>query len=528
VGPAAGADRPAGVTPLLLAFLAAAASDRGLVMVVPPQGPEADASVAWVGPTVACALPQALANLGVPVVQRAERLRAHEMLAIPAVALSRATSIRMAEALGVSRIVEGAFSIDDKGLVLSLRLLDVARGTLSAPLIASGPRGALPSLVRSLAWDVALAGPVPPRVTRDAFLAGDRRPLPPLEAQRSYGQALTARDPAARRRLLRDALRLAPDYDEARVALAGLQIESGESAAALEVLKRVGAASSVARLARFLTGRAELDLGRYHDAAKAYAALSNQAPTVGVLNNYALALLRRSGRGMERASDVLKKAVELDPAAPEPPFNLGWALLREGDAAGAAFWMRGVLRADPRDVHARLILVWSLRQSGSSPEADEEWGKLVAAAPSYEAFVAPDLDRRFERAMPSENPPVLDPDRWGDAQLAAAHLGRGRKLEEEGDHAAALAELTQAVYLDPYGAGVHRALALVYRAQGERDKALGELRMSLWCKDDSGARRELATLLRDMGRTAEARTEARRVLKTDPADAEARRIAEGH
>jgi tetratricopeptide (TPR) repeat protein len=514
---------------LLLAVLAATGPtpDRGLVMVLPPQSPEGTGGVAWVGPTVADALPQALARLGVPVVERGERLRAHEMLAIPAVALTRATSIRMAEALGVSRIVEGGFTVDGKDLALSLRLLDVTRGTLSAPLIATGPIQTLPALIRSLAWDVALAGPVPPRVTRDVFLAGDRRPPPSLEAQRSYGEALTSRDPAGRRRLLREALRFAPSYDEARVALAGLQIEARESAEALDTLKRVGPTSSAARAARFLTGRADLDLGRYNDAAKTYAALSNQSPSVGVLNNYGLALLRRSGRGAERASDVLKKAVEVDPASPEPPFNLGWALLREGDAGGAAFWMRGVLRADPRDVHARLILVWSLRQSGEAQQADEEWRKVLAAAPSYEAFGSPDLERRFERAMTSENPPVLDADRWGDEQLAAAHLGRGRKLEEEGDHAGALAELTQAVYLDPYGAEVHRALALVYRGQGDGEKAAGELRMSLWCKDDPGARLALAALLRDLGKTDEARAEARRVLKANPSDAEARRLAEG-
>jgi tetratricopeptide (TPR) repeat protein len=516
------------VTAALLALLAIAApaQDRGLVMVLPPQGPDA-AGMAWIGPSVADALPLALARLGVPVVERGERLRAHEMLAIPAVALTRATSIRMAEALGVSRIVEGDFAVDGTGLVLSLRLLDVTRGTLSAPLIAHGPIETLPVLVRSLAWDVALAGSVPPRVTRDAFLAGDRRPPAPLEAQRSYGQALTSGDPAAQRRLLREALRLAPGYGEARVALAGLQIEARESAAALDTLNAVGPGSPAARAARFLTGRADLDLGHYHDAAKVYAALSNQAPTVGVLNNYALALLRQGDRGVERASDVLKKAVELDPASPEPPFNLGWALLREGDGAGAAFWMRGVLRSDPRDVHARLILVWSLRQAGAAEEAEDEWRKLLAAAPSYEAFGSPDLDRRFERTMTSENPPVLDPDRWGDAQLAAAHLGRGRKLEEEGDHAGALAELTQAAYLDPYGAEAHRALALVYKEQGDGEKAVSELRMSLWCRDDPGVRLILATLLQSLGRTDEARGEARRVLKANPSDAEARRIAGG-
>lgn len=516
------------MTGLLLALLVGAAvtPDKGLVMVLPPVESSPEAGAGWVGESVGALLPQALSRLGIPVVGRDDRLRAHQLLAIPVVSVTRATSIRMGEALGVSRIVEGAYGVKGETLTLSLRILDLARGTLSAPLISSGPVGTLPALLRPLAWDVALAGPIPPRMTREAFLAADKRPAPPLAALKSYGEALTSRDPAESRRLLRAAFGIWPACDEARVALAQMQLEARESAQAIETLKPVTPGSPVARLARFLTGRADLDLGRYGDAARTYLALANESPSVGVLNNYALALLRRSGRG-ERASDVLRKAVELDAGPVEPSFNLGWALLREGEPEGAAFWMRGILREDPRDVHARLILVWSLRRAGHPREAEDEWQKLMAAAPSYEAFAAPDLERRFERVLTSENPPAFDQDRWGDAQVAAAHLGRGKKLEQEGDHDGALAELTQAAYLDPYGAEVHRTLARVYRAKGDSEKAIGEARMSLWCKDDPAVRVELAALLQAGGRKDEARAEARRVLKTNPSDPEARRISEG-
>ena len=74
---------------------------------------------------------------------------------------------------------------------------------------------------------------------------------------------------------------------------------------------------------------------------------------------------------------------------------------------------------------------------------------------------------------------------------------------------------------------MHRTLARAYRGRGDSENAVGELRMSLWCKDDPGARMELATLLRELGRKDEAAAEARRVLKANPSDPEARRIAEG-
>lgn len=514
------------MTPVLLLLLAG--PPTGAVMVLPPTPTGAEAEAAWAGEVVADFLPRDLARLGVASIDRGDRLRAHEALAIPPVSVTRATSIRMAEALGVTRLVVGSYETKGASLALSLRILDVGRGTLSAPLIADGPSESLPSLVRSLAWDIALSGPTPITTTREAFLGHPRPPSCPLAALRAYGQALAARDVPARRSLLKQALALAPSFDEARVALARIQVDSRESAGALDTLARVAPESGVSRVAQFLTGRAQLDLGRYRDAAGHFAALSAEAPTAGVLNNYALALLRGgAGPAGERASDVLRKAVEVGPGIAELPFNLGWALLSEGEGDAAAFWMHGVLQEDPRDAHARIVLVWSLRQAGRVEEAEAEWKPLVAAAPSYEPFTAADLGRRFERVMTSENPPVLDQDRWGDTQAAASHLGRAEKMAEAGDTEGALRELNQAAYLDPYGARVHLHLSRTHRARGDLDKALGELRMSLWCREDASVRVELAALFKEMGRSAEARAEAERVLKLDSRNADALRVLEG-
>jgi tetratricopeptide (TPR) repeat protein len=513
------------MTPVLLLLLAG--PPAGAVMVLPPTPAAAGPEAAWAGEVVADFLPRDLARLGVASIDRTDRLRAHEALAIPAVSVTRATSIRMAEALGVSRLVIGGYETKGASLSLSLRILDVGRGTLSAPLIAEGPPETLPGLVRSLAWDIALSGPTPITTTREAFLGHPRPPSVPLAALRAYGRALAARDVPARRLLLKQAL-AAASFDEARVALARIQVDSRDSTGALETLARVSPDSAVARVGRFLAGRAELDLGRYRDAAGHFAALSVDAPTAGVLNNYALALLRGgTGPAGERASDVLRKAVEVGPGIPEPPFNLGWALLSEGEGDAAAFWMRGVLREDARDAHARIVLVWSLRQAGHDEDADAEWAPLVAAAPSYEPFTTADLGRRFERVMTSESPPVLDQDRWGDPQAAASHLGRAEKLVDAGDSEGALRELNQAAYLDPYGARVHLHLARAHRARGDLEQALSELRMSLWCRDDPGVRAELAALLKQLGRGSEARTEAEKALKLDSRNADALRVLDG-
>ncbi len=507
----------------LLALVLAAGAAAAPTLVLPPTGPS-DAERAWVSDAVADGLPRALRELGVPAIEAADRLRAHETLEIPELQLTRATSIRIAEALGAGRIVIGSWEGAGGQVAVALRLLDVQRGTLSAPLRASGPLETLPQLLRTLAWDIALAGETPPAGTREEFLR--RTASPPFEAYRMLGRGLAASDAASRKRFYQQAIALDAGYDEARVALGRLQVVARESAAANETLGRVSAASAVSREARFLQGIALLDLGRYQESAALYGALARAGSSAAVLNNYALALLRLGGgpSGV-KASDVLKQAATGGPSFPEIPFNVGFALFVEGDAEAAVFWMRGVVRELPGDAHARVVLAWSLRRAGHEAEADAEWKPFVATAPAYEALTQPDINRRFERPLFWEEPLALDEEQWGDRQYAASHLGRAEKLTEAGDLDGAERELTQAAYLDPYGDRAHVLLARMHRRRGDKEKALSELRMALWVKDDAAVRVELASLLKESGRNAEAKAEAERALKADPGNAEARALA---
>jgi len=508
------------LSPLALLSLLAAASAPTLVL--PPTGPGGDD--AWVGEAVADALPRALNQLSVPVVERADRLRAHESLEIPPQNLTRATTVRIAEALGASRLILGSYELKEESLQLSLRILDVERGSLSAPLIATGPVDHLQAMLRGLAWDIAVAGSSPPQQPREEFVG--ETPAVPFEALRLHARGLSAPDSATRVRFLKQALGVSPTYDEARLTLGRIQVAARESAAAVDTLVRIPSDAPLSRSARFLQGVACLDLGRYRDAEALFAALVLPEPTAALLNNYGLALLR-AGPTPEgvKASDVLRKAMSLDPSLRETPLNLGWALFVEGDAEAAAFWLRGVVQADPADLHAQLALAWALRQAGRSAEADAEWKALVARSPTYAELQAPDPRRRFERAIPWERPLVFDEERWGDRQYAASHLGRAEKAQEAGDVEAARREATQAAYLDPYSERAHLLLARLETRAGAQERAVSELRMALWIRDDPGVRLELARLLSEMDRGAEARSEAQRVLAADPTNAEALALA---
>jgi tetratricopeptide (TPR) repeat protein len=491
------------------------------VLVLPPDA-HAGPPEPWVAELVADQLPRSLAFLGVPAIERADRLQAHAGLEIPLVPLTRATSIRMAEALGAARIVTGEYTVEAGQLGLSLRLLDVERGVLSAPLAARGAVETAADLVDQLAWDITLAVAPPPQRTRDELSA--LREEVSFEAVKLHAEGLAARGPAARIRTVRRALTVSPRFHAARLSLGRLLLEQREFSAAQEALSRIPASSPLSRNARFLQGVAMLEVGRYREAAALFDALATERESPAALNNRALALLRDGDRAT-RAAEVLRPALALNPDSQDLAFNLGWALLVEGDAAAAAFVFRDLVARAPLERQARLVLAWALGMAGRTDEAEEEWKAVAALAPGFEAQTRPDLGRRFERIFRSERPFEPEDDTRTPVELAAMLLGRAQRLVEAGDVEGALREATRSGYLDPHNRRTHLLIAQLHRRRGDHERALNEYRMALWAQDEAGVRVEVAQLLREMGREPEAVAEAKKALKLDPANAEALRIA---
>jgi tetratricopeptide (TPR) repeat protein len=505
---------------LALHLVLSGESADGAVLVMPFEGSDAKAEDRWLGEAVAEALPKALARLGTPSLDRWERLSIYETLEIPPAPLSLASSVRIAEAAGAARLVVGGFSARDAAVSLSLRLLDVKRATLSAPMTASGPRDQLLATIDELAWAMASVGGTAPALTREAFLA--QRPDVPFDVFESYVRGLSSADPAGCERNLAQALKRRPGYAEARFALGELQMGRGDYGQAAESLGRVSMESALGRRARFARGVALLKAGRYREAEALYGELEASDRSAAVLNNRALARLRLGDS--QEAARQLRQGLESGPSPPELGLNLAWTLFCGGDFEGAAFWARGIVQEKPADLHSRLILAWALERAGHSAEAEREWRAILSAAPSYAELRRPDPSRRLERILETERPMAVDPEARSEAELAAVHSGRAGKLRDAGDLDGALRELTRAAYLNPYDSGVHLELGRAYRTRGDKELALNELRMSLWCREDPAVRGDLVTLLRELGRGEEARREAESVrAKTKAPSAAGRR-----
>jgi tetratricopeptide (TPR) repeat protein len=440
------------VSLLPLAFLLAIAPGPGPLLVVPPQPEGALQDAAWIGELLSDVLPQSLAQAGVPAIDRADRLRAQEALEIAHGPLTRATSVRVAEAMEATRVLTGTFSVQDASLTLSLRILDMERGTLSAPFVITGPRETVADLAYVLAWDIALAAGPPPALSRDDYLA--HRPDVPFEALEAYGRALAAPDAAAEAKQLTKALSVQPTFNQARLTLGRLQVQAREFEQADETLARVAADAPQARAARFLQGVARLQVGA--TAGPPRNSPSWWAPTRRrPRSTTALALLHHRAHRRHPPVAVCCAGAGHGAGLERHRLQLGWSLLWEGDLTGAETQLRAVLQQDPLDSHARAVLVWTLRQAGRESEAQEEWKAVLALSPSYETLKTPDLSRRFERVRVAERALAEDRGSRTGAEVVAGLLGRAERLSAAGDHAGAARELSRAVYIDPYAPRIH-------------------------------------------------------------------------
>ena len=172
------------------------------------------------------------------------------------------------------------------------------------------------------------------------------------------------------------------------------------------------------------------------------------------------------------------------------------------------------------------MLAWALGLADRAAEQEEEWKAVAALAPGLEAQVRPDLTRRFERIRPSERAFEAEPDTRSRPELAASLLARAQKLHDSGDIDGAMKEAARAAWLDPSNRRVNLLKARLHRLRQDPESALSEFRVFLWVNDDPVVRTEVALLLREMGRVSEARLEAEKALRIDPANEQARRILE--
>jgi len=497
------------------------------VLVLPFENPAQDPRLAWLREGAAVLLTDLLAAGGEPVVERDERLRAYDRLQLPVTAgLSRALSIKVGQAVAAGAVVVGTLELSGDQLIVRGRVVRLDTGRLLPELQASGAPADLFSVFSRLAFLVSGSSGAPPAPT-------DRLPPSP-QVFELYIRGLLAETPAAAVPLLQQALKAAPQFDAARLAMWDLHTEASEHQRALDALAGVRAESRVARDSRFMRALSLISLKRFDEALKTLRALQDEARSAAVTNAIGVVELRRTATPQPgRATYYFSQASEIDPADGDLFFNLGYAYWLDRDPRATIYWLREAVRRNPGDGDAHFILGVALQQTGAVAEAARERelaARLSSKYAGWEARAAAGdpVPRGLERLADELAPAARRVDallttagqRDQDA-LAAFHLDAGRRAFQREADREAIQELRRALFLSPYLAEAHLMLGRLHLRGGRADEAVEALKIALWSDETVAAHVALAEAFLQAQDTAAARAEIDRALSLDPKSADA-------
>jgi Flp pilus assembly protein TadD len=463
-------------------------------LVIPFENASGEPRIYWLGEGSAVLLTDNLGALGVPVIRREDRLRAFERLRIPSVAtLSHATVIRLGRVVGAPHVVIGSYQLEGDTLVVRARTLRLDTGRISPEMIERGPLPELLTIYERLARRIAPAN-VPDTALTRAY--------PTLPAFEQYVKGLLAEAPAAQVAFLKQALKLYPAFQRARVALWDVHTSLGEHKAALAIVGEVPASSPLSRQARFLSAVSTINLGQFQAAFDVLSSLNRERPDPALLNNLGVVQLRRAratGTAVAGGSAVsyFGEAIKLDGADPDLYFNLGYAYWVNRDITGAIHWLREAVRRNPADGEAHYVLGVALQTQGSPTEAARE---LELARQLGAATVTADLERlKLDIDLPEPlrvDAAVVAAEQRDQREIAAFHLERGRRLFGEERDEEAIAELRRTVFLAPYESEAHLLLGRIYLRTGRTQDAINALTIAVWSDPDNAEARALLNTLR--------------------------------
>jgi tetratricopeptide (TPR) repeat protein len=472
-------------------------------------------------------LTEALAAAGEIVVVREQRMQAFDRLQIPPNAnLSRATTIRIGHAVSSTLVVSGTVAMEVDQIIARARVVRLDTGRLLPEVEARGPLSNLFGVFGALAQKIRASAGEPPAL-------GDRVPPTP-QVFELYVKGVIAETPSTALAFLEQALKAAPQFDPARLAMWELHSEASEHQKALDVVSAIRPDSRYAREGRFRQALSLMNLKRFDDALVTLRAMQTEEPSATISNAIGVAELRRATTVQPgRATYYFSQASELDPSDGDLFFNLGYSYWLDKDPNAAIYWLREAVRRDPGDGDAHFILGVALQQTGATAEAARERELASRLSSKYAAWeksaagsdpVPRGLARLHEELMParaSVDSMITNAGQRDQEKLAAFHLDAGRRAYDREADREAIQELRRALYLSPYLAEAHLLLGRLYLRGGRPNEAVEALKIALWSEETVAAHVSLAEALLQVEDQAGARAEIERALVLDPKSPEA-------
>jgi tetratricopeptide (TPR) repeat protein len=265
-----------------------------------------------------------------------------------------------------------------------------------------------------------------------------------VHAHNNLGVALRTRDPERALTHLRRAVELDPEFAEARVNLASVLLDRGQTDEAQRALDAALALEPRDAATHFRVGSALLQHGRLDEAASHFETTLALDPThVGARNSLGVVRLRKGDP--KAALAFFRDVLEREPDDADARSNLGTALVRLGRTDEGLRELVRALELEPRQADAHATLGAVLARQGHLDEAVDHFHKAMEA----------------------------DPDN------AVAHNNLGAALLQRGELAGAREQLERAVALAPGNADAQANLGALLLQEGELEAAVTHLQAAL-------------------------------------------------
>ena len=479
------------------------------LLVVPFENASKTPGLEWIGESFPEVLAERMAGAKLYAVSRQDRINAFDRTGIPAnIRPSHATLFQIGEQVDVDYMVLGNYAFDGKTFTATAQLLNLDKLRLSPPLTETGPLPSLLDVETALAWDLLqVVNPAYP-VSRKQFLANSPPPTR-LDAFEAYIRGITATSTLGKLKKFRDALRLAPGYMPAMMQLARTYFSLRDYESAALWFSRVPRSDPAVREASFYGGLAYFYRGDFEKAENFFSYLASMFPLTEVYNNLGVVEARR---GQKTAVEYFQKSVEADGNDPDYRFNLGLALYRSGDIAGAQRQWQEVLKLTPNDTEAKSLLEIAATKTDPAihPRLPSERIKQNYDETSFRQLLL-EIQNTREVRLAHTDPHTH----------ATYYVDHGRELLQQGFLGEAGKEFREAIILDPANADAHAGLATVLESSGDPQGARREAAAALKVRPLADAYLVLARLdLRDHN-TVSASRNVDRALQLEPSNAAA-------
>jgi tetratricopeptide (TPR) repeat protein len=328
------------------------------------------ANADWLGVSISETLRDALELRGLVTLTRDDLQEAYRRLGLSLRSpLTQASVMKIGETLDAEQVIYGEFEVqpapagapgESRGsLKISARIMDRRRLRQSAEFAETGAIEDLSTIEAHLAWQ-ALALVAPKLAPEESEFRSLRSPIR-LDAEENYIRGLMATAPEQREKFFLQATRLDARFAHPEYELGQIHYQRKEYRQAADWLQKIGPDEVESHPAAFLLGLALFQSGDYTGAQKALQTIAATVPLSEVYNDLAAA---ESRRNLPQAVDDFRKALDGDSNDPVYLFNLGYALWKKGDFAGAADRFRSALERDPDDAMATLLLGRCLKKQG--------------------------------------------------------------------------------------------------------------------------------------------------------------------